>query len=164
MASYIQIAREETCCHHLGYSFRLAASVLLYAPSNWQDSTYHNICYTSRGALAGMRNSSMSPPWRTDLTTHRIMSEHLPQSYISLLQTARGNSMLQLYGFLFLISRQDSTYHGFCYTSHGALAGTSSISVGPPLGINPMANCTMSRSSNIELHLAPLRGPIQTND
>ena len=27
-----------------------------------QDSTYHGICYTSRGALAGTRNSSMGPP------------------------------------------------------------------------------------------------------
>ena len=34
-------------------SFRLAAKVLLYAPSHRQDSTYHNLCYTSRGALAG---------------------------------------------------------------------------------------------------------------
>ena len=29
----IQIASEETRCHHMGYSFRLAARVLLYAPS-----------------------------------------------------------------------------------------------------------------------------------
>ena len=27
-----------------------------------QDSTYHSLCYTSRGALAGTRNSSMGPP------------------------------------------------------------------------------------------------------
>ena len=26
-----------------------------------QDSTYHSVCYTSRGALAGTRNSSMGP-------------------------------------------------------------------------------------------------------
>ena len=32
----------------------------LYAPSHRQDSTYHGLCYTSRGALAGMRNSSMA--------------------------------------------------------------------------------------------------------
>ena len=42
--------------------FPLAARVLLYAPSHRQDSTYHNLCYTSRGALAGTRNSSMGPP------------------------------------------------------------------------------------------------------
>ena len=60
----------------MGYSFWLAAWVLLYAPSHRQDSTYHDLCYTSRGALAGTRNSSMGPPWRTDLTIHRIMSEH----------------------------------------------------------------------------------------
>ena len=49
----IQIAKEETCCRHMGYSFRLAARVLLYAPSPRQDSTYHSLCYTSHGALAG---------------------------------------------------------------------------------------------------------------
>ena len=52
--------REETRCRHIGYSFRLAARVLLYA--NWQNSTYHGLCYTSRGTLAGTRNSSMGPP------------------------------------------------------------------------------------------------------
>ena len=55
----IQIVREETRCHHTDYSFRLTARVLLYAPSHRQDSTYHILCYTSRGALAGTRNSSM---------------------------------------------------------------------------------------------------------
>ena len=42
--------------HHIGYSYRLTARVLLYAPSHRQDSTYHGLCYTSRGALAGTRN------------------------------------------------------------------------------------------------------------
>ena len=58
----ILIVREETRCRHMGYSFRLTARVLLYAPSPRQDNTYHSLCYTSRGALAGMRNSSMGPP------------------------------------------------------------------------------------------------------
>ena len=43
--------------------------------SHRQDNTYHGLCYTSRGALAGTRNSSMGPPWRIDPTTHRTMSE-----------------------------------------------------------------------------------------
>ena len=47
---------------NMGYAFRLAARVLLYAPSHRQDNTYHGLCYTSRGALAGTRNSSMGPP------------------------------------------------------------------------------------------------------
>ena len=55
----IHIAREETRCRHMGYCFRLAARVLLYAPSHRQDSTYHDLCCTSRGALAGTRNSSI---------------------------------------------------------------------------------------------------------
>ena len=49
--------REETCCCHMVYSFRLAARVLLCAPFHRQDSTYHGLCYTSCGALAGMKNA-----------------------------------------------------------------------------------------------------------
>ena len=48
------IVREETHCRHMGYSFRLAARVLLYAPSHRQYSTYHSLCYTSRGGKEGM--------------------------------------------------------------------------------------------------------------
>ena len=53
----ILIVRKETRCRHIGYSYRLAARVLLYAPSHRQDNTYHGLCYTSRGALAGTRYS-----------------------------------------------------------------------------------------------------------
>ena len=57
----IHIAREEARCHLMCYSFRLAARVLLYAPSHRQDNTYHILCYTSREALAGTKNSLMGP-------------------------------------------------------------------------------------------------------
>ena len=59
----------------MGFSFRLTARVLLYAPSHSQDSTYHGLCYTSRGAHAGIKNSSMGSPWRINPTTHRTMSK-----------------------------------------------------------------------------------------
>ena len=79
--------RKETHCRHIGYSFRLTARFLLYAPSHRQDSTYHGLCYTSRGALAGTRNSSMgSPheglirrpiaPWANALTTELRLAPH----------------------------------------------------------------------------------------
>ena len=42
--------RKETRCCHIAYSLRLTARVLLCAPSHRQDSTYHVLCYTSRGA------------------------------------------------------------------------------------------------------------------
>ena len=72
--------KEETCICHMGYSFRLTARVLLYAPSHTQDNTYQGLCYTSCGALAGTRNSSLGPshegsirrpiaPWANALTT-----------------------------------------------------------------------------------------------
>ena len=47
----------------------------LLFPINSKDSTYHGLCYTSRGALARTRNSWMGPLWRIDPTTHRTMSE-----------------------------------------------------------------------------------------
>ena len=60
----ILIVRKETRCRHIGYSFRLTAMVLLYAPSHRQDNTYQGLCYTSREALAGTRHSSSSGiPW-----------------------------------------------------------------------------------------------------
>ena len=45
-----------------GLLFLISSKVFLYAPSHRQDNTYHSLCYTSHGALAGTRNSSMGPP------------------------------------------------------------------------------------------------------
>ena len=53
--------RKESCCHHIGYLFRLAARVLLDASSHRQDNTYHSVWYTGCGAMAGMRNISIGP-------------------------------------------------------------------------------------------------------
>ena len=39
----ILIVRKETRCHHIGYSYRLTARVLLYALSHIQDNTYHGL-------------------------------------------------------------------------------------------------------------------------
>ena len=57
----ILILRKETHCCHIGYSFRLTARVLLYAPSHRQDNSYHS--------LNGFT------PRRIDLMTHHTMSE-----------------------------------------------------------------------------------------
>ena len=75
----------------MGYSFRLAARVILYAPSHRQDSKYHGLCYTSREALAGTRNSSMDPPWRIDPKTHRTMSERSYHGATSRSHDRRGH-------------------------------------------------------------------------
>ena len=84
----ILIVRKETRCRHIGYSFRLAARVLLYAPCHRQDNTYHGLCYTSCGVLAGTRNSSMGPPHelmkdRSDDPSHheRILHGATSRSY-----------------------------------------------------------------------------------
>ena len=83
----ILIVRKETRCRHIGYSYRLTARVLLYAPSHRQDSTYHGLCYTSRGALAGTRNSSMGPPHEGSIRRPTApWANALPLSYVPLPQ------------------------------------------------------------------------------
>ena len=81
----ILIVRKETRCRHIGYSYRLTARVLLYAPSRRQDSTYHGLCYTSRGALAGTRNSSMGPPHEGSIRRPTApRANAIPLSYVPL--------------------------------------------------------------------------------
>ena len=81
----ILIVRKETRCRHIGYSFRLTARVLLYAPSHRPDNTYHGLCYTSRGALAGTRNSSMGPPHEGSIRRPIApWANALPLSYVPL--------------------------------------------------------------------------------
>ena len=81
----ILIVRKETRCRHIGYSYRLTARVLLYAPSHRQDNTYHSLCYTSRGALAGTRNSSMGPPHEGSIRRPIApWANALPLSYVPL--------------------------------------------------------------------------------
>ena len=46
--------------HGLLFPINSKGSFICTVPQ--QDSTYHGLCYTSRGALAGTRNSSMCPP------------------------------------------------------------------------------------------------------
>ena len=74
------IVRKETRCRHIGYSLRLTARVLLYAPSNRQDNTHHGLCYTSRGALAG-RGAGRSS-W-CDGSSDRSFMGMNPLSYFS---------------------------------------------------------------------------------
>ena len=83
-----QIVREETRCRHRGYSFRLTARVLLYAPSHRQDCTYHDLCYTRLEREIAQWVHSIKD--RSDNPLHHEQTL-LPRSYISLpLCTQRG--------------------------------------------------------------------------
>ena len=55
-----------------------------------------------------------------------------------------------------LFYRQDSTYHGLCYTSYEALTGSRSISIDPQTGIDPAIHCMMNKYSTTELHCSPM--------
>ena len=107
----ILIVRKETHCRHIGYSFRLAAMVLLYAPSHRQDSTYHGLCYTSREALAETRNSSMGPPhegsirrpiapWANALTTELHLAPGPHTGHLPVTQSVYCASALTVPGIL----------------------------------------------------------------
>ena len=99
-----QIAREETCCHHIGYSFRLAARVLLYAPSHRQDNTYHGLCYTSRGALAGTRICTKRQTGRLDSqTTCRHTYQDVGITLGRLLQLFQFDSVVLHQGALLVV-------------------------------------------------------------
>ena len=83
----ILIVRKETRCRHIGYSFRLTARVLLYAPSHRQDCTYHTAFVTP---VVEHRLERELAQWvhpmkdRSDDPPHHERTL-LPRSYISLL-------------------------------------------------------------------------------
>ena len=61
-----------------------------------QDNTYHGLCYTSRGALAGTRNSSMGPPHEGSIRRPTApWANALPLSYVLLLNSDHFPSLLK---------------------------------------------------------------------
>ena len=63
----------------------------LYASSHRQDNTYHGLCYTSRGALAGTRNSSMGPRHEGSIRANALTTElHLaPKAVVCAILSVR---------------------------------------------------------------------------
>ena len=54
--------------------FLISSKGFLNALSHLHESTYHHLCYTSRGTLDGTRNSTMVPPLAINPTTYRTLS------------------------------------------------------------------------------------------
>ena len=100
----ILIVRKETRCHHIGYSYRLTAMVLLYAPSHRQDSTYHGLCYTSSGALAGREIAQWVHPMkdRSDDPSHHERTLYLWAMSRSLLNGASAKPAGDPHSFTFI--------------------------------------------------------------
>ena len=115
-------------CRHIGYAYRLAARVLLYAPSHRQDNTCHSLCYTSRGALAGTRNSSMGPLWGIDLVTHRTMSRRFYHGATAQWVHHEGSI------------RRPITPRADAFTTELHFAPWLERVMGPPWGIDPMTH------------------------
>ena len=73
----IQIAREDTrCCHYMGYSFRLAARVLLYASLHTHEGTCNSLRYTSCGTLLNAKYIIFNE--NTCVVKTIIIGGHLP--------------------------------------------------------------------------------------
>ena len=125
---------EDTRCRHMGYSFRLsqvrsecltseqavvahachgtgifrlAAVVLLYAPSHRQESTYYGLCYTSRGALAEKRNRKGNVLFNDALNTFYLRLYGVGYMVKDHSDSERGNP-LPPHGLLFPISIKGS--------------------------------------------------------
>ena len=63
----ILIVRKETRCRDIGYSYRLAARVLLYASSHRQDNTYHGLLHQSWSTGWNEKELNGSLTYRPDL-------------------------------------------------------------------------------------------------
>ena len=110
----ILIVRKETRCRHMAYSFRLAARVLLYLPSHRQNRTYHSLCYTSRGALAGTRNTDWGSGYDT-MTLYKVFTSGGALVGTRNTDLGSGYDTMTLYKV---------------FTSGGALVGTRNTDLG----------------------------------
>ena len=187
MASYIwyrtiQIAREETHCrHYMGYSFRLAARVLLYASSPKQDNIPRPLLNQSWST--GWNEKESEKEYRSDVLQYHILSVFRPN------RIARAHTQLGRNRILGTVNRKEflfnDTLNTFCLRLYGVghmLKNHSENQRGNPLlpfygiffsmsnncsfictmtfvalagGIDPTTHCTMSGRSATELHLAP---------
>ena len=126
----ILIVRKETRCRHIVYSYRLTARVLLYAPSHRQDNTYHGLCYTSRGALAGTRNSSMGPPHEGSIRRPIApWANALPLSYVPLPASHTSDTLSRIHT-LFLVTFYPETLEPVNITAINTHIGTAALTVG----------------------------------
>ena len=95
----------------MGYSFWLAAMDLLHVSSHRQDSTYHTFVTPVVEHWLEREIAQWVHPMKdqSDDPSHHERTL-LPQSYISLPEYWEGKALTDA-------DRQDSTYHGLCYTS-----------------------------------------------
>ena len=134
---------------------------------------HHSLCYTSGGALAGTRTSSVDPPWSnlsstTELHlipywkewndyTFFISNLLASDTWLANTQITREETHCCYFtGYSFWLAaryllyapshRQDSTYHSLCYTSCKTLAETRNISMNPSWRIDPITHSTMSKT------------------
>ena len=128
-----QIARTEThCCHYMGYFFRLAAKVLLYAPSHRQDSTYN-----SHVVKTGMSNNSTRSPLGIDPTTHRMMNRCSTMN----LCFAPNWTRMQILNLKSSHLGLTCTFRASCYSTH--LSWTNDRNQWSTTGLSKAVVCTV---------------------
>ena len=110
----ILIVREETRCHYIGYSFRLAARVLLYAPSHRQDNTYMAFVTPVAG-----------PPWRRSISQKEDLSENCFDNCF-VIYSCLGRILNALDTFYGVVKDHSDSEKGNLLPPHGLLFPISS--------------------------------------
>ena len=114
------------------FYLRLTARVLLYAPSHRQDSTYHGLCYTSRGALAGRASIDAIALWNhctllSEMTRHEICP--YCRNCICVIPVIPNDLNLKIYGSsVNILSFSHSPFLSFSVS-------LNSLSILPPLSL-----------------------------
>ena len=102
------------------------------------------------GTASGMASDSL----RSRFMTHSTHSYLWIYGVGHIVKDHADSERLAVRDLLYALSlRQDSTYHNYCYTSCGVMAGIRNILMSPPWRIDPMTHCTMSGCSVLEIHL-----------
>ena len=147
----ILIVRKETRCRHIGYSFRLPARVILYAPSHRQDCTYHTAFVTP---VVEHRLEREIAQWvhpmkdRSDDPPHHERTL-LPRSYISLL-FFKPTPRKCYYSVCVSLTK---TFLSFvCLQCKKAVAGVTHL-----LHICPMVLCTVPPPCDVPLETHHMR-------
>ena len=83
-----------------------------------QDNTYHSLCYTSRGALAGTRNTQRKTPAAITWSTH---FNSLTKEANVLFNDTLNTFYLQLYSIRHIVKDHSDSRRGNPLPPHGLL-------------------------------------------
>ena len=148
----------------MGYSFRLAARVVLYASSHRLDSTYHGLCYTSRRALAGTHIAQLFHPMkdRSDDPSHHewmLFPQSNKESFISTIPQTGQHIPLPSFNQLRSTGWNKTSFNG--PTTRDRSENTPHHEQSVYHGVTHLAPCNKPKS--IQKHITPLEDPLPSS-